>query len=787
MSEQGLPVATNTLSKKDNNAVDVYHTSCQCYFRPETGEIIFISESDSGEFDNLTYKLSRLMDVLDKARNEYSIALQEYYNKKKDIADREQLSGYFDAVVTSEMAVEKTTDAVRQEVGEFDERKGYTSIVELIPLEPLRKCIYGRFYCYIKQTDYESFNDRLTIFNFKDFGQGDFYERDENGRIVAIKTDEIIRRFKKIKESLTQMTSDNRQFNIKVDYEKNLTDWANVWNDQSKYTREGQVIDVSAGAQFLRFSANAGSAVDWAPRNQQGRISGEASCELTLAAAQATTTFYRPDRAGWQLRFIINDQNKEANLGVLRAKIETVLTGFAGASANIEGNLQFVISDGKQRLMGARTPLSRFEERQNGVLVETEKESAVTSEVAGELFAGVKLGGACSGALQWLKPFDSLVEYLPDMAGTFIYDTVFGGNSVSDKESDSRKQVVGKNTGEGQFTDFAAFSSGVEIQAGAGLSGEFEFWFEKGRFKFRIAAGVCLGPGAKGSAGGEVSPAQFIEFAVWAVYQLYGMDYRHFKVFEKNSFLALTYILIMGGLPVYERYYKEMEDDARKVFEDFRKFVKGISDDITDAVEASNKRNQFAESINRSPSDVYTFTPEGKGIALYLLVQDGYYDRIDINNHRLVSVIDNSENGLFPLPDTGHERKKAVLTILSSIQTRREWGEVLVRMTPSGEKITSAMPEHQLVEHQEQVIRNFLQIGLDQDKKLDELISRLNLRDFRETYRRLKDKPAFGYPFAPNCTKQYALFCDDNPWYTSLCHILPQDPTIRHRLEPMNK
>lgn len=85
MSEQGLPVATNTLSKKDNNAVDVYHTSCQCYFRPETGEIIFISESDSGEFDNLTYKLSRLMDVLDKARNEYSIALQEYYNKRRTL------------------------------------------------------------------------------------------------------------------------------------------------------------------------------------------------------------------------------------------------------------------------------------------------------------------------------------------------------------------------------------------------------------------------------------------------------------------------------------------------------------------------------------------------------------------------------------------------------------------------------------------------------------------------------------------------------------------------------
>ncbi len=787
MNEQRSPVATNTLSKKDKNTVDVYHTSCQCYFRPETGEVIFISESDSGEFDNLTYNLSRLMDVLDKARNEYSTALQEYYNKKKNIADREQLSGYFDAVATSEMAIEKATEAIRQEVGEFDERKGYTCIVELIPLEPLRKCIYGRFYCYIKQADYKSFNDRLTIFNLKDFGQGDFYERDKDGRIVAIKTDEIIRRFKKVKESLTQMASGNKQFNVNADYEKNLTDWADIWNDQSKYTHEGQVIDVSAGAQFLRFSANAGAAVEWEPRRQQGRISGEASCELTLAAAQATTTFYRPDRGGWQLRFIINDQNKEANLGVLRAKIETVLTGFAGASANIEGNLQFVLSDGKQRLMGARTPLSRFEERQNGVLVETERGPAVTREVAGELFAGVKLGGACSGALQWLKPFDSLVEYLPDMTGAFVHDAVFADNNVSDKVPDTRKKLVGKNTGEGQFTDFAAFSSGVEIQAGAGLSGEFEFWFEQGRFKFRIAAGVCLGPGAKGSASGEVSPAQFAEFAVWAVYQLYGMDYRHFKVFEKNSFLALTYILLMGGKPVYERYFRKMKDDFSQVFDDFKKFIRGISDNISDAVEASNKLNQFAESINRSPSNVYTFTPEGKGIALYLLVQDGYYDRIDINNHRLVSIIDNSENGLFSLPDTGHERKKAVLTILSSIQTRREWGEVLVRMTASGEKITSAMPEHQLVEHQEQIIRTFLQIGLDQDKKLDELISRLNLRDLRETYHRLKDKPAFGYPFAPNCTKQYALFCDDNPWYTSLCHILPQDPTIKNRLEPMNK
>ncbi|SNY71499.1 hypothetical protein [Pantoea sp. GL120224-02] len=85
------------------------------------------------------------------------------------------------------------------------------------------------------------------------------------------------------------------------------------------------------------------------------------------------------------------------------------------------------------------------------------------------------------------------------------------------------------------------------------------------------------------------------------------------------------------------------------------------------------------------------------------------------------------------------------------------------------------------------MIRIFLTSAVNHDKQLNDLIQKLELQDFREVYRRLKEKPAFGYPFAPNCTKQYALYCEDNPWYASLCHVTPQSAIKKHNLESARK
>lgn len=790
MSVQMAPVAQNELSK-DESVVNAYHTSCQCYFRPETCDIIFLTDNDANDFDELSNKLAHLMDALEKCRAKYSEALEVYYKKRNDIAKKDQLSGYFDAVISPELDLEKAVKEIQKQVGEFDEQTGYTQIFEFIPLEPLKKGMYGRFYCYLKKSDYEALQSRLTIISLKKFGTEDFYQRDEDGNITGIDKDEIAERLKKVKESLNSMASGNQLLSIEAEYEKNLTDWADAWNSQEAYSKEGLIIDVTAGAQFMRFTSNAGAKLEWSPDSGKGQIIGEAQAEFILASAYADATFYQPDRGGWQLKFVINDDNKEANLGVLRSKIEVGLTGYAGASAKIEGNLQFVTCNGKQSLMGLRAPFSSINQRRDGVDVETEKEAPISSSVSAELFAGAKGGGKFGGALQWLKPFNSLVEHLPDMLRTFGLETSLLDTKVLDKVLAKSPQPSEETSSVGTFTDFATFSSVGEVQAGIGVSGEFKFVFENGKFKFTISGGICLGLGAKGSAKGEITPQQFTEFAVWAIYQLYGMDYKHFKVFTKEAFKLLTYILLMGGVNIYREYYAKMEADARSVREDFSSFMEKLSEDITSAVEESSRRNEFAKTINQSPSNVFLLTPEGKGISLFLLIQDGSYDRIDLNNHKLASFLNGEENEIFPLPDTGHERKKAVLTILSSVQTKREWVEVMIRMTDNGEKIAGAiggnLSEELLVKHQEDLIRNFLTIGINQDHKLNVLINQLDMRNFQELYQRLKSKPAFGYPFAPNCTKQYALYCGDSPWYASLCHVYPEDPTIKNYLKPVKK
>ena len=332
----------------------------------------------------------------------------------------------------------------------------------------------------------------------------------------------------------------------------------------------------------------------------------------------------------------------------------------------------------------------------------------------------------------------------------------------------------------GEFIDFASLSLGGEVQLGAGFSGDYQFVFENGRFKFHAAGGLCLGPGAKGDVQGEIAPELFKEFAIWAVYQLYGIDFKHFKIIAQDAFMALSYILVMGGEKIYSDYFDKMIADLRQVTDDFRSFVSTQMDSLLQAKSESERRDDFALLIDQDPSSVYYYTPEGKGAALYILTGDGAYDRVDYQNQ-----------GDGFLPDTNHYRKKAILAILSSIQTKREWLKVLSRMTPDGIANPLAKVSKEaglkIVKQNEDVIRKTLQIGFERDRELDALIDKLELRDFNETYNRLRKKPAFGYPFSPNCSKQYFLHCDDSPFYSSLCYFVPVDPTIQNRLEPAKK
>ena len=457
---------------------------------------------------------------------------------------------------------------------------------------------------------------------------------------------------------------------------------------------------------------------------------------------------------------------KEANIGILRARIDGELTGYVGASAQAEGNLQFVTYNKKQLLMGNRTPGAPFSERQNGVKIKDSKENPKSLEIKAEAFGGAKAGASLGGALQWLKPFSSLVDELPNMLHTFGMDSPALEQVLPSVKQSQEKQ----NDQTGEFQDFACLKVGGDVELGVGLSGDFKIRFVKGRFRFHIKGSLCLGPGAKGEVEGEVTPELFGEFAIWVIYQLYGIDYKHLTIIEENAFKVLTYILVMYGKDKYQEYYTKMRAEFVDVVNDFNLFIKRLSGDIFDAKELSVKRNGYADVINKDPRDVYLFSPEAKGVALYILTGDGAYDRIDINNQ-----------GDGFLPDTNKKRKTAVLYVLSSIQTKREWKKVFSRISKDG----TALPgnEDAVVKQAEESIRNFLQIGFNKDKELEDIIDKLELREFNQVFKRLKENPAYGYAFSPNCTKQYFLHCDDNPFYSSLCHFGPVNSEYKQKWE----
>ncbi len=486
-----------------------------------------------------------------------------------------------------------------------------------------------------------------------------------------------------------------------------------------------------------------------------------------LFSGTINSTIYTPDRIGWPLKFMISD-TKEANIGILRAKIDGELTGYVGASAQVEENLQFVIYNNKQLLMGNRTAGSRFVERKNGVRISSTNENARALEVNGQAFGGAKIGASLGGALQWLKPFDSLVSELPHIIHTFGLDSVEMERTLSLAQQSEKKN----NTQTGQFQDFASLTLAGDAELGAGLSGEFRVRFVKGRFRFHIKGSLCLLTGAKGEVEGEITPELFGEFAIWVVYQLYGIDYKHLTVISKEAFMALSYILVMGGESIYKKYYNDLSSEVYNVVLDFNSFIKRLENGIKRDKYTSSERNDFAIIINSDPRLVYRYSPEAKGIALYILTRDGSYDRIDI---------DNQGDGF--LPDTNKNRKIAVLHILSSIQTKREWKKVLSRITMDG--VVSSADEDNAVATAEEKLRQFLQIGFNRDKEMEEIIDKLNYRDFKETFRRLKDHPAYGYAFSPNCSKTYAFQCEDSPFYRSLCYFEPTNPEYKEKWEPV--
>ncbi|MDR3432721.1 MAG: ATPase [Rouxiella aceris] len=756
MSDNKIPpAAEGQIAKNESHAVVAYHESGQLYFKPDTEELIIIPDSEAGEFENHWRELLTCVDQFHQAGEYYSSSLEQYGILKSQpdnvIAEIRKQQ---EVVSIAEEALENKRKKLKNTLGKF-ETTGliYKNVVELIPIVDKSKKTkggksIGQRFVYVKKSYYDASKNKnkkwhaLSLKNKdKKVNSESIYTRDKHGN-VKIDTNKLKQQLTHLKLTAVKVQLKDYinldEFNV----DKTLVTWAESWNESLLGKRELDLgVDISGGAQFMRFISNVGASAEYNPQKGQVAIRGEAKTTLSVASGIAKATLYIPDRLGWDWSYLSGGQiSKYINLGRIRLYIENQFIGFVGASAQLESQLQVLCIGDKQVVAGQQGGrLPRFKQREArgkqfyNQLAADEEGLTVSAEV----FGGARAEYSLKGGVQWLKPTSPTSMHLGEKS---------------------------KSPSAGEFVDFCSINSSISGLAGLGAGVNFQCDFIGGKFCFKIAASLCCGVGAKGAFLCEVAYGKFKEFAEWLVYQLFGMDYHFFELVTKNAFNTFTKMCVMQMMNMKNHVYAVYDDtmnDVLSVFEKFKKSTKEIIDITKTNVNSSKKRNQLAINIIDHSNELLNYSPEAKGILLYLLTRHGIWDHLDM---------DNRGKGL--IPDIYADRKEAVILVLSSIQTQREWQQVLCHRSAEGTDIAVDESHDKVVAEQESQLHNFLQQGFTRAADMEKAKT-LAIMELATIKNRVKSEISWGYALAMNNTLFYQLNTLPNPHYPARCSFAP--------------
>jgi hypothetical protein len=753
MTEAKAHVAENQISKQDPTVVAL-HQSTQCYFCPESEELIFIADSDAGEFENHWREMMTRVDEFHLAQEAYSAALETYgiTVSTTTLASRES-EAYMAKVVAAEDKLEEERKALQDKLGTFSQKgMSYDEVVELLPIAGQRKKRKPGSkpvrYAYVKKgyfSDSKAGKKLHTVSlkgSDKDGAKNSIYSKDKHGnRSIDIQ---------RLKKQLSSLKGPKLNLDLKdivdwtgLDFDPEalnedfaLFEWAEAWNRSLLGKTElGASVDLSAGAQFMRFVSNVGASAEFDPSKGNVAVKGEAKATLTVASGMVNMTVYVPDRLGWSLSYA-SPRGNTFDMGMLRLYLTPELNGFIGASVQVEGQLQ-VVTQGNQQLLagqpGGRLP--RFKERRTKGAVFHKQMAAEDESVklSSEAFAGARVEGSLKGGLQWLKPAPPL---------------------------DPNTKVAGLLKSSGEFTEFCSIAGNAAGMLGAGAGAKFQCTFINGKFCFHVAASLCWGAGAKGGLICEVNTKTIVEFGAWLVYQLYRLDYGFFEVVEEDAFKAYSAYCVMQmsatESDIYE-VYGFLKTNASNVLDRFKDYLETVLDEGKNNLSASKERNSLARQVNSNFSRLLRYTPEAKGILLYLLTRHGIWDHVDLDNR-----------GSGWIPDLYQDRKKAVIWVLKSIQTRAEWRKVLCRMSADGVSLAREVNELDVMKQREEHLVNFLKEGIDMDEQFYKAKSELAV-----IYGRLKESVAWGYALSMNDSEYYSVNRLPNVHYPRRCIFEP--------------
>lgn len=652
MAESASPAPAPAAQGKTNTTaqsqVEAKVQPCQFYFRPDTAEIICVPEKLAGPLQAHALEMAQAVQDLHDANIKVSEAVTKYgkavatkdpqeVQKAKNDYDRAQ--GFLAKV--QKILASKTKDL---QLAKLDTNG--SGMIELLPVAPGgpngKGKQFNRKIVHVKSTHpaaqgWRAFpidrergsasSQRRNVAGSQPHESESIFARDPATGKRSLDHKKMMKQISAIKPEIKAefIKFDDVQFNGIIE------DWALSWN----YKKEGQGlnghfkdnIDTSRQAQTMRYMAGVGAAAVYDPSGGKLGLKAEAKAEFAVAEGKASIAFYAPHRIGWVLHFQSPTTGKLYPLGSIRAKIEAVLAGVAGASVVAELSTEIECSKLKIAMKGVTAPGAPPPTiNPAGGPQVSDKTKITPAKLDVGAFAGVKVDVDVTGSLQWLDP--------------------------ENKSKDASHE------------DFIKIAPGVSAMAGAAAAFKLEVTYNNGKFIMIVQASLCLGAGARGKIACETNALLVGKFILWVGYQLYHANYEFLAFISKEAFKALQdiqFLMIQSG--------KEAVDFTLRSYQEISEQVTNVLS-IMDKTEA---RDALATRILNDDSKLRNATPETKGMLLYQLTRHDKTDWVNPGNY---------QKG-----DAYHNRKRAVLRVLQWVQTKREWDNVFQHMHPRGNRI----------------------------------------------------------------------------------------------------
>lgn len=232
------PAGTNTLNKKDNNAVDVMHESVDIYFCTGTQELILLTPQAASALDRHAGQLMTVVNDYHTATLAYSAAVQDYGTHASDISESAGLAVKEAAVTDAENTLQQKREAMQTLLGDFAaEGAGYEEVTELIPVHRAKRngtrSGPGKRYSYAKKGYIDKLGTgvrhrvKLKAAD-KASAKESIFTRNKQGDIKGINTTALKKQLTELNTSAEGIKLFSADDLISID--TTLCSWADSWN-----------------------------------------------------------------------------------------------------------------------------------------------------------------------------------------------------------------------------------------------------------------------------------------------------------------------------------------------------------------------------------------------------------------------------------------------------------------------------------------------------------------------------------------------------------------------------